>query len=87
MSIEETFGTLNLQSDDDFNIVLDASESASESRDTIIRLMVQMLEKLPGRIGKQLYFLGNSAKYDMDLLTQNAKGWWEQNSRRGSFVT
>jgi hypothetical protein len=81
------FGRLQLKTFGDIAIVLDASESAWEYRDVILRAATQLFEKLPAGVVKELYFLSNPKHYDANRLQRNAAKWWEQNRLRGSFLT
>lgn len=81
------FGRLQLKTFGDIAIVLDASESAWEYRDAILRAATQLFENLPAGAAKELYFLSNPKRYDTNRLHRNAAKWWEQNRLRGSFLT
>jgi len=84
---KECFGIIDIKPFKDVAIVLDASESASECQETIVKTTIQLIEKLPRGSIKGLYFLSNSKQYDIDKLLRNSATWWEQNKLRGSFLT
>lgn len=83
---KEGFGCLRLRAFEDVAIVVDASESAWEHREDVLRAVAQLLERLPAGAAKQLYFLSNPRRYDASRLERNAVRWWEQNRLRGSFL-
>lgn len=85
--LKEGFGLLSIKSIGDVVVVLDASESAQECRDTIMKIAIQLFEKLPAGINKKLYFLSNPKEYDFSKLSRCAAKWWNENGSRGSFIT
>jgi hypothetical protein len=83
----EKFGLIDVKPFKDAAIILDASESAAESREIIVETARQLIEKLPSGSIKGLYFLSNGKNYEANKLTRNSAVWWEQNRLRGSFLT
>jgi hypothetical protein len=84
---KENFGLVETKSIKDTVIVLDASESALEFQESIVKTALQLIEKLPSGTIKGLYFLSNPRRYDPGKLSRNSAAWWEQNKLRGSFLT
>jgi len=85
--LKEGVALLNMKSIGDVAVVLDASESAQEYRDAIMKTAIQLFEKLPAGINKKLYFLSNAKEHDFSKLSRYAAKWWKENSSRGSFIT
>lgn len=85
--LAQGFGLLQTESSRDVAVVIDASESAWEYREEILQVAVQLFENLPASIGKSLYFLGNPETYDISKLQGYSTKWWEQNKKRGSFIS
>lgn len=68
-------------------LILDASESAREHQDTIIRLADEVMEKLGTQIERRLCFLGCPDLYSADALAANSAIWFAENQRRASLVS
>jgi hypothetical protein len=84
---KENYGLLEINAIKDTVIVLDASESAGECQETIVKTAQQLIEKLPAGTIRGLYFLSNPERYETGKLLRKSAGWWEQNKLRGSFLT
>ena len=67
-------------------VVVDASESADATRQTIVHTVLQLLDKLPGGRTLELFFLGSVQSYRAFNFASRQKAWFRQHSKRASLI-
>lgn len=87
MAVQEQWGKLDLAGAGQAVLMLDASESARICRQEIVTLARQVLEKLPGRMRRKLYFLGNAQDYDSTRFSAQASRFLQENLSRASLIS
>lgn len=66
--------------------ILDASESAENQQETIISLTRETIDRLPIRLERQIFFLGNPTPYNPHSFFE-APHWFAENRRRASLIS
>lgn len=67
-------------------VVLDGSDSAKKHWGKILDCVKEFLRNLHGDVEREIYFLGNSFRYEGDVDIY-ANKWRDDNKNRGSFIT
>ena len=87
MAVLEQWGKLDLTGPGQAVLVLDVSGSAKGVHQEIVALAQQILEKLPGKIARKLFFLGNGNAHDACKFSVLSNRLLKENLDRASLIS